>query len=342
MALGVSFICSIMEAVLLSVTPSYVALLAQQEHPQAKTLHALKQDVDQPLGAILTLNTIAHTIGAAGAGAEAEKVFGGGTPTLIFAGVLTLLILIASEIIPKTLGAIHWKKLTPSVVRLLNFAPMRWLGKMSQGITRFFFSDKKVSRISREEFSALAEIGRQEGVFQEDESTILKNLLRFDKLVVKDVMTPRTVVFALPATWTVKEVINQHEDLVFSRIPIYDNNRDEVTGYVMRRDILMNSARDEHDVALNEFKRDFLVVQQDSSLQRLFEQLLAKQEHIALVIDEYGGMAGLATMEDIVETLLGLEIVDEADTVQDMQELARRRWAERARRIGLIKEKEEE
>jgi CBS domain containing-hemolysin-like protein len=324
-----------MEAVLLSVTPSYVVLLEQKAHPSASTLRALKQDVDKPLGAILTLNTFAHTIGAAGAGAEAEKVFGGGTPTVIFAGVLTLLILVASEIIPKTLGAKHWKRLSPLVAKVLNSWFMRFFGALSKGLTRLFFSEHKAATVSREEFTAMAELVRQQGTIHEHESHILKSLFRFNALTARDVMTPRTVVFALKADQTVAEVMKEHEHLNFSRIPMYSKNRDDATGYVLRREIIYEAARDQHETRLEALKRPFVVVQENISVQVLFEQLVTEREHIALVVDEYGGMAGIVTLEDLVETLLGMEIIDEVDTVEDMQELARQQWKKRAERIGL-------
>ncbi len=339
LALGISFLCSIMEAVLLSVTPSYVAAREQEGSTVAVQLRRLKSDIDRPLAAILSLNTIAHTLGAAGAGAQAAAIYGEAYVGIISA-ILTLLILILSEIIPKTLGAIYWRQLTPVVTRLL--IPLIWLlwplVKLSQGITRLLSRGIDREAISREEITALAELGAQQGVFEAEESRILRNLFRFRSLRVKDVMTPRTVVFALPEHKTVGEVMREHNEFRFSRIPVYTQNRDNVTGYVLKDEILLKAAQEKDDLTLADLKREILVVPDALPLPELFERLLDALEHIALVVDEYGGMAGIVTMEDVVETLLGMEIVDEVDSVEDMQELARQQWLRRARRLGMIPE----
>ena len=339
LALGVSFLCSVLEAVLLSVTPSYIAVLDEDRPDAAKQLRALKDDIDRPLAAILSLNTFAHTIGAAGAGAQAAAVYGDAS-VAIFSAVLTLLILVLSEIIPKTLGASYWRELAPFSARLLRLLILVLypLVVMSKGITRLLSRGEKQASVSREEITALAELGRQEGVFEKEESRILKNLFRFSSLRVKGIMTPRTVLFALPETHTVGQVLREHEHLRFSRIPLYGKNRDDVTGYVLKDDLLLKAAQDEQDLALHDFKREMLVVPDALPLPEFFERLLDKSEHIALVVDEYGGVAGVASMEDVVETLLGLEIVDEADSDEDMQELARQQWLSRARRLGVIPE----
>lgn len=339
LALGVSFLCSIMEAVLLSVTPSYVAVKEREGHPLGKKLRGMKEDIERPLAAILSLNTIAHTVGATGAGAQAIVVFGDAFVGII-SGVLTLLILVVSEIIPKTIGALYWRQLTPLVVRFL--APTIWLlwplVKLSQGITHLLSRDTKEASVSREEMTALAEIGQQEGVFEENESLMLKNLFHFNSVRVRDVMTPRTVVFMLPETTTVGEVIEMHEPLRFSRIPIYQENRDNLTGYILKDEMLLKAAQSHTDVTLQSFKREPLFVPDTLPLPELLERMLKTSEHIALVVGEYGGMAGVVSLEDVVETLLGTEIVDEADSVDDMQTLARQQWLQRAQRFGIISE----
>lgn len=337
LALFFSFLCSLMEAVLLSVTPSYIVLLEQKGDATGERLRKLKDDIDRPLAAILSLNTIAHTLGAAGAGAQAALVFGEAYIGVISA-VLTLLILVLSEIIPKTLGALYWKQLTGIITRLL--VPTIWamwpLVKLSKGITWLLSRGKKQAAVSREEFSAMAELGHREGIFVAEETRILKNLLRFSSLRVRDIMTPRTVIFAQPANKKIDEVIEEYGELRFSRIPVYKESRDEITGYVLKDEILLNAAQDQGDRALDSIKRELLVVPDSQPLPELFEQLLNRLEHIALVVDEYGGTAGVVTMEDIVETLLGMEIVDEVDSVEDMQELARQQWYKRAARLGLV------
>lgn len=337
LALGVSFLCSIMEAVLLSVTPSYVAALEREGHVIGERLHEMKEDIDRPLSAILSLNTIAHTVGATGAGAQGAIVFGEAYAGII-AGVLTLLILVVSEIIPKTLGAVYWRTITPTVVRLLvpTIVLMWPLVKLSQGLTYLLSRDEDEAAFSREEFTAMAELGEEEGVFEEKESRILRNLFRFNSLRVKDVMTPRTVVFDLPEDQTIGEVVDGHDEFRFSRIPVYDDDPDDVTGYVLKDEMLLRAAQEEHDVSLEEISREILVVRETLPLPDLLERLLDRLEHIALVVDEYGGVAGVVTMEDVVETLLGLEIVDEADSVEDMQALARQQWFKRARDLGMV------
>ena len=337
LAIGVSFLCSVMEAVLLSVTPSYVAALEREGSTVGKRLHQFKENVDRPLAAILSLNTIAHTVGAAGVGAQAAVVFGEAY-TGIVAGVLTLLILVLSEIIPKTLGAVYWRTLTPALVRLLTATIIvMWpLVKLSQGLTYLLSQDEDEAAFSREEFTAMAELGEEEGVFEEKESRILRNLFRFNSLRVKDVMTPRTVIFQMPEHRTIGDVVEEHDEFRFSRIPVYDGDPDDITGYVLKDEMLLRAAQEEFDVSLSEISRDILVVHETLALPDLLERLLDRLEHIALVVDEYGGVAGVVTMEDVVETLLGLEIVDEADSVEDMQALARKQWFKRARELGMV------
>jgi CBS domain containing-hemolysin-like protein len=337
LALGVSFLCSVMEAVLLSISPSFMAQMEQRGGWLGRKLRALKDDIDRPLAAILSLNTIAHTVGAAGAGAQAAHVFGEIYVGVISA-VLTFLILVLSEIIPKTLGAVYWRQLTPTVVRIL--IPTIWLMwplvKLAEGLTKLLAGGKKTVLVSREEFTALAELGAEEGVFHEDESRLLKNLFRFGQVRARDIMTPRTVIFALSETLTVAQTLAAHPELRFSRIPVYGKDQDDVTGFVLKTDVLLRAAQQQGDTRLSDLKRPIHVVPPDLPLRDLFEQLIDDRAHVALVVDQYGGTAGLVTMEDLVETLLGLEIVDETDAHQDMQELARQQWFKRARRLGMI------
>ncbi len=336
LALGFSFLCSVMEAVLLSVTPPFVAKFKQENPRVGGALEKLKQDIDRPLAAILSLNTIAHTVGAAGAGAQAAAVFGDEYLGVI-SGVLTLLILVLSEIIPKTLGAVYWRRLSGLVVRLL--VPIMWamwpLVKMSQGLTKLLARGKKPKLVSREELTALAKLGAREGVVEHGESNILENLFRFKTILARDVMTPRTVVFALPQTKTVEATVADDPEIRFSRIPIYEDSLDHVTGFVLKSDVLLAAAQGRGETPLVELKRPLMAVPDALIMSELFERLVNDRAHLALVVDEYGGTAGLVTMEDVVETLLGLEIVDELDAVQDMQELARRQWRKRAKRLGL-------
>lgn len=336
LAIGVSFLCSILEAVLLSITPSYIAVLEKNEHKSGPILRKLKKDIDQPLSAILSLNTIAHTIGAAGVGAQAQVVFGNAyvTATSI---ILTLAILIFSEIIPKTLGATYWKKLSGFAARATNILivityPFVLLSKV---ITNLLSSEEKQPSVSREEFSAMAELGHEEGVFEKEESNIFKNLIRFNSLRVKDIMTPRIVVVKYPENKKIKDVLQEKEELRVSRIPVYSDDEEDITGYVLKNDLYLNFSEGNGEKTLEDIKREVLILPENISIKTLFERFLQNQEHIAVVVDEYGGFSGVVTMEDVVETLLGMEIVDEIDAIDDMQKLAREKWRERAKRLGI-------
>ncbi len=336
-ALGISFLCSLLEAVLLSITPSYTAMLVQQGKPTGRLLNRLREDIDQPLSAILSLNTIAHTVGAAGVGAQAQLVYGSSSVGITSA-ILTLLILVLSEIFPKTLGVIHWRRLTGFVtltIRVLIVLMYPFV-LLSKGITKWLASGEAQPTISREEFSALADQGVEEGIFMEEESTIFKNLIRFSSLKVSDIMTPRPVVLKFHQEKTIEEVVGESgKGLPFSRLPVYGDHEEEIEGYVLKNEMLLRLSRDEGKTRLKEIKRELLIVPEFISLKALMERFLTRQEQIAAVVDEYGGFSGIVTMEDLVETLLGMEIVDEIDTIDDMQKLARQKWRERAKRLGI-------
>lgn len=339
LAVGVSFLCSILEAVLLSVTPSYIVMLETKGKKSGQRLKNLKKDIDRPLSAILSLNTIAHTVGAAGVGAQAQVVFGN-SYVAVTSAILTLVILVISEIIPKTIGALFWRSLAPLVTTLLEVMivtmfPLVWL---SRGITYLLSGGKVKQSMSREEIAALAERGAQEGIIDEGESRIFKNLIKFETLRTKDIMTPRTVAKILPQSSMVKEFKENTEKLRFSRIPVYADDPDDITGYVFTKEVLLSIVQGRDELRLADLKRNLVVVNKELPINFLFERLLTKQEHIALVVDSYGGMSGIVTIEDIVETMLGIEIVDEADLIDDMQILARQKWEERARKLGIVDE----
>jgi CBS domain containing-hemolysin-like protein len=335
-ALGFSFLCSIAEAVLLSVSMPYVTLLEKEGKASGKLMRQLKGDVNRPLAAILTLNTIAHTIGAAGAGAQATAVFGDAYLGVISA-ILTLLILVFSEIIPKTLGAHYWRQLAPATAYTLRF--LIWLlypfVVMSEKLTKGMAHGPGLKGFSREEFAAMAELGAAEGELARNESKILRNLFLLRDTPVKSVMTPRTVAFLLSRELTVSEFHARHSSEKFSRIPIYQDERDHIIGFVLRTDLLLAQARNEGSNLLSDYARPLLAVPVSASLFQVFEQFLEQRSHIMMVVDEYGALLGLVTLEDILETLLGLEIVDESDKVTDMQILAQRLWQRRARNMGL-------
>lgn len=339
LAISISFLCSILEAVLLSISPSYIESLKESDPETGIKFKKLKDNIDNPLSAILSLNTIAHTVGATGVGAQAVRIYGEAYVGIISA-VVTLLILIFSEIIPKSIGAIFWKRLAPISARVLTglVIIMYPLVIMSKFITNFITSKRKQPVTSREEVAALASMGSVEGVFEEEESRIINNLLRLRNIYVEDIMTPRTVVVAAREELTVDELFQKKEYFRFSRIPIYHEKLDNINGFIMKYDILDHMANDKHHVKLIDLKRELLTVYERIPVSDFFEKLLQSREHIALVVDEYGGVSGVATMEDVLETLLGLEIVDEFDQNADMQQLARDKWKERAKRLGIIQD----
>ncbi|MBV6658192.1 MAG: HlyC/CorC family transporter [Devosiaceae bacterium] len=326
LAIGVSFLCSILEAVLLSITPSFVEA-AQDERPKlAEKLRALRTDIERPLAAILSLNTIAHTVGATGAGAQAAVVFDD-TGVGIFSALLTLGILVLSEIVPKTLGATYWRALAPFTVRVLPILiiaqlPLVW---MSQAITRVLTRGGKQSEVSREEITALTTAGQRLGVVEDDESRVVENLFALPEIPVKDVMTPRTVIEHVPASETVEQAIASKQSFPFSRLLVTGESIDQVEGFALTRDLLLAMINGNKDQPVSEFSRPIPRVPEATDLDSLFDLLMDKEAQIALVEDDFGGTAGLATMEDILETLLGAEIVDEHDEAPDLQKVARLR-----------------
>ncbi len=341
-ALVFSFLCSIFEAVILSLSPAYVALLENQGRKSGTILRRLSENIHQPLAAILTLNTIAHTVGAAGAGAQAAAVFGSAYLG-IASGILTLLILIFSEIIPKTLGAHYWRQLAPvtaHALRILIVALYPFV-KLSQLLTVGMKEGPMLSGFSRREFAAMVALTASEGELDPMESAVFKNVLALRGRPVSNAMTPRTVVFTLPDSLTVEEFFHRHEQQRFSRIPVFDDDPDRITGFVLRGDLLLAQARGNQKEHLGRYRRNMPTVPESLSLARAFNVLLTDRSHIALVVDEYGTMQGILTLEDVMETLLGLEIVDESDDTIDMQDLARRKWRRRARVLGLDVDEEE-
>jgi CBS domain containing-hemolysin-like protein len=335
-ALILSFLCSIAEAVMLSVTMPHIVLMEQKQKASGAILRHLKSDVGRPLAAILTLNTIAHTVGAAGAGAQAAVVFGDAYVGIASA-VLTLLILIFSEIIPKTLGARYWRELAPITAHGLRM--LIWLlypfVKLSELLTGSLPHGPTLSGFNRSEFAAMADLSTGEGQLAQQELMILKNLLLLRVTQVKHAMTPRTVVFSLPETMRVEEYFHRHDSSPFSRIPVYSEHPDQINGFVLRSDLLLAQARGNSANLLKTYLRPITPVPETLSLALVFDKFLQLRTHILLVIDEYGGVKGVLTLEDVLETLLGMEIVDERDKTVDMQQLARKLWQKRAKEMGL-------
>ncbi len=337
LALFVSFVCSIMEAVLLSTPQSFLLVKHQNGNAWAKTFIDLKDNIDRPLSAILSLNTIAHTIGAAGVGAQAVKVFGEAYFGIVSA-ILTILILVITEIIPKTIGATYWRSLTritTYIIRGMIFLAYP-LVIISAALTHVISRNKQEQSTSREEISAMASIGADEGLFSEREHKIIQNLLRLKNVKVKEIMTPRVVVAVADENLFLKDFLVNKNYLKFSRIPVYAGSDENITGYVFRQQVFEKLAENHYEMRLRDLRRDIVFVTSSMVLFNVWEKLLEKKEHIALIVDEYGGMDGIVTMEDIIETFLGLEIIDEKDTIIDMQKYARERWKTRQAKYNML------
>ena len=312
-ALIISFLCSILEAVLLSTPMSFITMKEQEGSAASHLLKKYKQENDKPLAAILAFNTIAHTIGAAGVGAEAQRVFEN-VPFAVISAILTLLILILSEIIPKTIGANYWRTLALPMTRIIHLLVilMYPLVIFSEFITRLVSRPSQQVSVSREEVSAMVTVGAEEGVLERTENRMIQNLLKLDDMTAREIMTPSSVVEMAKEDMTLRDFYSHKEYSTYSRIPIYnEENDDYIKGYVLRQTILEQLSEDKFDMHLTDIMRPIL-----------------KKEHISIIIDEYGCFRGIVTLEDVIETMLGTEIVDEKDTVTDMQELARSLWQE--------------
>ena len=342
LAIFFSFLCSLWEAVLLSITPTYARIQQQNGSAIGQYLQDFKENIDKPLAAILTLNTIAHTVGAIGVGEQAAAIWSDSHPLitrLIVPAVMTLAVLLLSEIIPKTIGALHWQGLAKFTVYSLRFlmfilAPLVWMGQL---VTRSLKSDSDQPILTRNDFLAMAELGAQEGVFEPGESDMLGSMLKFQSIEVSDVMTPRTVVSATSEEQTIASYYQDRTSKNFSRIPTYsEGNKDSITGYVLKMDVIEALLEGRGDETLSKLVRNIVAVSESHAITDLFKILTQRKEHIAVVLDEFGGMDGIITMEDIIETLLGMEIVDETDTDTDMRVLAQRHREKRAKALGAL------
>ena len=340
-ALIFSFLCSLWEAVLLSITPSHARLQSQKDTRTGRSLEDFKANIDRPLAAILTLNTIAHTVGAIGVGAQAAVIWDQANPwvsRVIVPAIMTMAILVFSEIVPKTIGALYWQRLVTFTVHSLRFLtgalfPFVWL---SQYFTRRLKRDASQPFLTRTDFLAMAELGAEEGVFEANESEMIGHLIRFQSIEVRDVMTPRTVVAVTSEHEKIVDYYETAKNHSFSRIPVYDDSRDHITGYVLKTDLLIAQLDGGGDQAIASLRRDIVTVDETYAITDLFAALNKRQEQVAVVLDEFGGMAGIVTMEDIIETLIGLEIVDETDAAVDMRALARRQRQRRADALGVL------
>jgi len=342
-----SFLCSILEAVLLSITPTFMNVKLKEGKKYAKRLNVLKSDVDKPLISILTLNTVAHTVGAIGVGAAAVTYFQGrdfyglSIAEIIVPTLTTIIILIASEIIPKTIGATFWKQLAPFtantlhwMVMIMKYSGILWILKF---FTKFFGKKEKGSVFSRADYTTMTEIVSKQGVLQEEESRVITNLLEFNKEKVVNHMTPRGVLSAAHEDMTISDYFEREDTLPFSRIPVYkEDNVDKITGFVLKDEMLTELVNGRGDKKLSDVRRDVLFISRDMDLPSLLKKLMkkgpkGKNNHIAIVIDDFGGTEGIITMEDVMEALLGMEIVDELDAVEDMRKVAENDWEERSK-----------
>lgn len=335
--MGVSFLCSVLESVLMTTTLSYINMREDEGYAPAVRMKRYKSDPDRPLAAILSLNTIANTIGASGVGMQATELFGSAWFGLVSA-LTTVLILVFGEIIPKTLGTTYWKNLmgfASATIHMLIVVmyPCVWLIEL---ITRLF-PDTEEDIVSREEVLAMVNQGEEDGVIDDDENKIIGNVMRLDTIKAADVMTPRVVAKIAPENMTLREYYQSDEYDHFSRIPVYNVKAPEyITGYILRDDALEDLAEDHFTVTLGEIKRDLPSFDENKSLGEIFDAMLKQKSQIALVIDEYGCFQGILTLEDIIETIFGLEIIDESDTVIDMQQYARDRWNKRQKKYKRV------
>lgn len=326
-ALVVSFLCSVLEAVLLSTPVSFISMKESQGVKTASLMMKYKTNVDRPVAAILTLNTVAHTIGAAGVGSESVKVFGEAYFGIISA-ILTLLILVLSEIIPKTIGASYWRSLAMPSTKIIKVMivvtyPLVWLSEL---LTRCFSPKIQPLTVSREEVAAIVNVGTDEGVIDVVENKAIQNFLKLAGVCAKDIMTPFVVVSSVAKSTTMKEFYDNKSLAPYSRVPVFDSQREFIVGYVRRCTVLEMLSKDRFTMPVGEIVRPILFFPETEKVSEIWQRMLERKEHISVITDEYGCMRGIVTMEDVIETMLGVEIVDECDTTEDLQALARKKF----------------
>jgi CBS domain containing-hemolysin-like protein len=326
LVMGISFVCSLLEATILSVQPAYLALKIKDGRKFAHILQKQKNEIHRSIGAVLTLNTFANTMGATLVGSKAHEIWGETYITIVSA-ILTLAILIFSEIVPKTLGARNWKTFAPIAAyvvagMILSLYPIVWL---TEWITDHLGGDS-VQKVSREEVIMHAELGAREGSLLNKESLVIKNLLMLDRLFVADIMTPRSVMFALRGDMTVQEVGEKFRPLRYSRIPVYQEQLDNMMGMTHRYKIMEALTHDRDSTKISELTTPIQTVSEKLTVSQVLDFFIKQKEHVALVVDEYGIITGLISLEDAVETLLGVEIVDEFDSVADLRQYALEQW----------------
>lgn len=326
-AIGISFLCSLLEASLMSTPISYVTMREEEGYKPATRFKKYKLDSSRPIAAILSLNTIANTIGSAGVGAQATRLFGSEWFGLVSA-IVTILILVFAEIIPKTIGATHWKRLTgftSGCIRVLIIM-LYPIVRSVEFLQKLLTPKGDEVMVTREEISAMADVAEESGELDEDENEVIQNLIGLEDLHADSAMTPRVVCSVAAESMTVGRFYKDKRFLHHSRIPVYNQSQDYITGYVLRMDALQLVADDKKDVPLGSIKREIASFQEEMPLDEIWGEMISKDEQIAVIIDEYDSFQGILTLEDVIETILGDEIVDEQDAVRDMQQFARDKW----------------
>ena len=331
-ALFVSFLCSLLESVLLSLSIAHVSVMEKEGGASGKLMAELKDNINKPLAAILTINTIANTIGAAGVGAQTLMLFGNDW-VAVASAILTLCILIFSEIIPKTVGAIYSKSLasfSAYTIRVLMVVSWPFV-ILSEAMSKLIHKGENggESKASREELLAMAEISEDEGAIDEQEGDIIENLMKLDDMLVKEIMTPRSVMFALKKNDTVGKVVEKYSPIAFSRIPIYEKDLDNIIGIVNRYDLVNKQAEDKFDIQMRDIMKSIDSISEGTSVSDVLDIFVKRRQQMVFVIDDFGTTTGLITLEDAIETLLGVEIVDEHDHVVDMRKLATAKMMEK-------------
>ena len=335
LALGISFLCSLLESVILSVSHAYIALLVKDGRRSGRMLKKMKETIDHPLAAILTLNTLANVVGAAGVGAQTYSLLGSKW-VAVSSALLTVCILVFSEVIPKTIGTGHWKTVAPFSAYLLRgmILVLYPIVKALEAIAHIFSPDIVDTHITREEMIILAEIGENKGVFLKKEAQIIQNVLLLDTIKASDIFTPRSVIFAFQKDVTIKKIITDHPQIRFSRIPVYGDNMDDIKGVVFKDELIESYYSDSNNATVEKLIKPLYAVPDSKSIAELLDEFINRREHLFLVVDEYGGTAGIVTLENAIEVLLGIEIVDEMDSVENMRAFALERW--KRRRKGLF------
>ena len=332
-AIGISFLCSLLEASLMSTPVSYVTMREEEGYKPATRFKKYKLDSSRPIAAILSLNTIANTIGSAGVGAQATRLFGSEWFGLVSA-IVTILILVFAEIIPKTIGATHWKRLvgfTSGCIRVLIIM-LYPIVRSVEFLQKLLTPKGDEVMVTREEISAMADVAEESGELDEDENEVIQNLIGLEDLHADSAMTPRVVCAVAAESMTVGRFYKDKRFLHHSRIPVFSQSQDYISGYVLRMDALQLVADDKKDVPLGSIKREIASFQKEMPLDEIWGEMISKDEQIAVIIDEYGSFQGILTLEDVIETILGDEIVDEQDAVRDMQQFARDKWKRHRKR----------